>query len=95
MNESKALKAAKQTVEISIPNVNPTKAYELELDNGKKAPVIVYQGTSVSRGSEVQMAAVTSTLKAGKCYLDLIGFVQATGLDELERDIVAITRSVK
>jgi hypothetical protein len=95
MNESKAIKAAKQTVEISIPNVNPAKVYELELDSGKKAPVIVYQGTSVSRGSEVQMGAVTSTLKAGKCYLDLIGFVQATGLAELERDVVAITRSAK
>jgi hypothetical protein len=41
------------------------------------------------------MGAVTSTLKAGKCYLDLIGFVQATGLDDLERDIVAMTRSAK
>ncbi len=93
MNESKALKAAKQTVEMSIPNVNPAKVYELELGNGKKAPVIVYVGSSVSRGAEVQMAAVTSTFKAGKCYLDLIGFVQSNGLAELERDIVAMTRS--
>jgi hypothetical protein len=95
MNEAKALKAAKQTVEISIPNVQPTKVYELELDDGKKAPIVVYQGTSISRGTEVQMGSVTSTVRAGKCYLDLIGFVQAPGLGELERDIVAITRSAK
>ncbi|RJQ78990.1 MAG: hypothetical protein C4519_11625 [Desulfobacteraceae bacterium] len=95
MNKTKALKAAKQTVEISMPNAAPAKVYELELESGDKAPVVVYRGTSVSRGAEVQSAAATATLKAGKCYLDLIGYVQAAGLDELERDIVAIARSAE
>jgi hypothetical protein len=95
MDTSKALKAAKQTVEASIPNANPTKAYELKLDNGQKTPVIVYQGTSVSRGTEVRMGAVTATVETKKCYLDLIGFVHATGTDELERNIVEIIRSAR
>lgn len=95
MNNAKALKAAKQTVEMSFPNATPTNTYEIELDSGKKAPVVVYRGTGVHRGTEVPMAAVTSTSRAGKCHLDLIGFVQAPGVNDLERDIVAITRSAK
>jgi hypothetical protein len=95
MNKNKSLKGAVKTVELSMPNSKPVNTYEIKTDGGKKAQILVYQGTSVSQGTEVGMAAIISSVKAGKCHLNLIGFVQTEGMAALEKQIVEITRTVK
>lgn len=95
MNKNKSLKGAVKTVELSMPNAQLVNTYEIKTESGKKAQILVYQGTSVAQGTEVKMAAVISSLKADKCHLNLIGLVQVEGMAELEKQIVEITRTVK
>ena len=74
MKESSVLDAAKKTVELGMPNAKLINSYQTDLQGKGKATVSVYQGTSVVGGKEVALTAITSTFKAKKCIVNLIGF---------------------
>ena len=96
MKESSVLAAAKKTVELSIPNAKLINSYQKELQGKGKATISVYQGTSVSGGQEIALTAITSTFKAKKCIVNLIGFC-GTGLNpkEFENKMNEVTQSAK
>jgi hypothetical protein len=91
MDKGKVLKAAMQTVQIAMPDAEPIKVYELE--NGEKISIVVYEGTVVDRGTEIPMAAVTATVKAKKCYLNLIGITLHKHTERFEQQIATIAQS--
>ena len=96
MKESSVLDAAQKTVELSIPNAKLINSYQKELKGKGKATVSVYQGTTVSGGQEVALTAITSTFKAKKCIVNLIGFCgTATNPKELENKMNEVTQSAK
>ena len=96
MKESSVLDAAKKTVELSIPNAKLINSYQKELQGKGKATVSIYEGTTVSGGQEVALTAITSTFKAKKCIVNLIGFC-GTGLNpkEFENRMNEVTQSAK
>jgi hypothetical protein len=95
MNESKVSKAAKITVESSMPDARSTNEYEQELGGRRKAQIVVYKGSGVARGQEVAMAAVTATFKTSKCWVCLLGISAASSAPQLEEQVVEVARSAK
>lgn len=95
MNESKVLKAAKQTAEASIPGAELSNAYEFEHDNGQKAKFFVYRGKAVASGTEMDMSIVTCTVKAKKCWVCLMAYVPTPSEAAIEDQIRMVSRSVR
>jgi hypothetical protein len=95
MKESSVLDAAKKTVEAGLPNAKLVNSYQKELGKGK-ATVSVYQGTTVVGGKEIALTGITSTFKAKKCIVNLIGFC-STGSDagEFENKINEVAASAQ
>ncbi len=95
LNQEKEVKAAKISVEGGLPQAQPARSYETRLDDGRKVAVVVYSGAGVSEGMQLPMSAVTATLKARKCWVNLIGFAHADGAAALESDVLSAASSAK
>jgi hypothetical protein len=94
MNMAKALDAGIKTFKIPVPNAQPVDVQETEIE-GKKVNVVVYKGTSVGAGTEVELGAVIAVTKADKCYLNLIAIGQATVISEMRAQVLEIVKTVK
>lgn len=94
MNMAKALDAGIKTFKIPVPNAQPVDVQETKIE-GKKVNVVVYKGTSVGAGTEVELGAVIAVTKADKCYLNLIAIGQATLLVDMKAQVLEIVKTVK
>jgi hypothetical protein len=94
MSMAKALDAGIKTFKIPVPNAQPVDVQEMEIE-GKKVNVVVYKGTSVGAGTEVEIGAVIAVMKAEKCYTNLIAIGQATVLAEMKAQVLEIAKTVK
>jgi hypothetical protein len=94
MNMAKALDAGIKTFTIPVPNGQPVDVQETEIE-GKKINLVVYKGTSVGSGTEVELGAVIVVTKADKCYLNLIAIGQATVISEMRAQVLEIVKTVK
>lgn len=94
MSMPKALDAGIKTFKIPVPNAQPVDVQETEIE-GRKINLVVYKGTSVGAGTEVELGAVIVVTKADKCYLNLIAIGQATVISEMRAQVLEIVKTVK
>jgi len=94
MSMPKALDAGIKTFKIPVPNAQPVDVQETEIE-GKKINLVVYKGTSVGAGTEVELGAVIVVTKADKCTLNLIAIGQATMISEMRAQVLEIVKTVK
>jgi hypothetical protein len=90
MSRSKAMGEAREAAEAAIEGASPVKVRRVEM-GGQEVPVTQYQGTEEG----APMAAVTLTIKTGRCWLNLLGTAPARNGDELEEQLIGIAASAK
>ncbi|WP_411029329.1 hypothetical protein [Spongiimicrobium sp. 3-5] len=86
---------ADKTVKAAIPDAELIKSYVTKLANNKKANVLVYTGTGVSNGNEVELGSVNIIYRGGKCVLHQLGLGPLKDISTLEKQLLAIANSVE
>jgi hypothetical protein len=94
MTLAKTFDAGTKSVTIPMPGLKPVEQAEIALGNGK-AFFAVYKGPHAAGGAEVEVASVIVTVKAAKCFANLVVTGQAIYLDKLKAQALEIAKTVK
>ncbi|WP_430965329.1 hypothetical protein [Spongiimicrobium sp. 2-473A-2-J] len=86
---------ADKTVKAAMPDAELTNSYVTKLANNKKANVMVYTGSGVSNGNEVELGSVNIIYRGGKCVLHQFGLGPLKEIATLEKQLLAIANSVE
>ena len=94
MTLAKAFDAGTKSVTIPMPGLKSLGQEEIALGN-EKAFFAVYKGPHAAGGAEVEVASVIVTVKASKCFANLVVTGQAIYLDDLKAQALEIAKTVK
>lgn len=86
---------ADEAIKGAMPDAQLIKNYQIKLNNKKKADVLVYQGTAVSEGKEMELGSVNLIYRAGKYTVHQMGIVAVDKLSVLEEEMLAMANSIK
>nr|WP_299169583.1 hypothetical protein [uncultured Allomuricauda sp.] len=86
---------ADKTVKAAMPDAELIKSHVTKLANNKKANVLVYTGTGVSNGNEVELGSVNIIYRGGKCVLHQFSLGPSKEIATLEKQLLAIANSVE
>lgn len=96
LNAAKLVKAGKITVEAAIPGAQPVRVYEQEGESRRDTiSVVIYEGVGTANGMEVPVCAVTASLKAEECWVNLISIGGRPHEAALEKDTLQVARSIR
>lgn len=90
MSRDRAMKAAREAAEAAVPGASPVQVRRVEI-SGQEVPVTLLRGMVEG----VPRAAVTLTVKTGRCWLNLVGTAPARNGEELEAEMLEIAASAR
>jgi hypothetical protein len=90
MSRDRAMKAAREDAEEAVPGASPVQVRRVEI-SGQEVPVTLFRGTVQG----VPTAAVTLTVKTGRCWLNLVGTAPARNGEDLEVELMEIAASAR
>lgn len=94
MTMGKAFDAGTKSITIPMPGLKPVEAEEISLENGKVS-FAAYRGMAAAGGTEVELASVVVTTKAGKGFTNLLLTGLAVHFAELKTQALEIAGSAR
>ena len=94
MTMGKAFDAGMKSITIPMPGLKPVEAEEISLENGKVS-FAAYRGMAAGGGTEVELASIIITTKAGKGFTNLLLTGLAVHFAELKTQALEIARSAR
>ncbi len=94
MTMGKVFDAGTKSITIPMPGLKPVEAEEISLENGKVS-FAAYRGMAAGGGTEVELASIIITTKAGKGFTNLLLTGLAVHFAELKAQALEIAKTVR